>query len=102
LSDDWQLQVDLGQLRKVFTALIDSLEETRGNVVSINQDDFWSVSPEDLYNVYKTPESLGIGKLSESWEKLRELVEEDEYPIPYHLVWLADVLRALGLPQRSS
>ena len=37
-----------------------------------------------------------IGQVSESWENLRGMLEDRSKALGYGLVWLADVLRAIG------
>ncbi len=91
-----RVTVDLGALRAVASALLDHLAELEGSEVALEHDMFWSVDPAVLFNVYAQPEGLSIGQLSESWENLRRMVDDDR-PLAYGLVWLADVLRAIGL-----
>jgi hypothetical protein len=37
-----------------------------------------------------------IGQLSESWQHLEDLLAHEDRAVGYHLVWLADVIRAIG------
>ena len=39
---------------------------------------------------------MGIGQVSESLEDLESIVADPELAISYGLVWLADVMRAVG------
>jgi len=61
---------------------------------------FWSIPPDALYDVYQEPPELTIGQLTESWDNLRRL-GEDEPGFGLDLVWLSDVLRAIGHAQLS-
>ncbi|MEU4839908.1 hypothetical protein [Nocardia testacea] len=45
---------------------------------------------------YNTPADLTIGQLSDSWEFLRTPLADPDDALTYHLVWLADILRAIG------
>lgn len=61
------------------------------------KDHFWAIPAEQLYNVYASPQELTIGQLSESWANLTDLIGDGLPPNSYALVWLPDVLRAIGL-----
>ncbi|MBF6469884.1 hypothetical protein IU427_32695 [Nocardia beijingensis] len=77
--------------------LLDHVEATTANdVVAVDKDYFWSVPTDELYDNYDQPTSLTRGQVSDSWQYLRDLLADEEYALGYHLVWLADVLRALG------
>jgi hypothetical protein len=84
------------QLRTLFELLIQRVADDEGETVSLQRDYFRSIAPDVLYNPYVDPGKLGIGQLSESWDNLAELLRDDSLSIRYHLVWLADIIRALG------
>ncbi|MEV6670522.1 hypothetical protein [Streptomyces sp. NPDC051162] len=42
------------------------------------------------------PKTLTIGQLSESWQHLEDLLAHQDGALGYHLVWLADIIRAIG------
>lgn len=93
---EWRLNVKVDEIRAILDKLLTYLAENNGETLSIDQDYFWSIGPADIYDISKRPVELGIGQLSESWDNIRNLTDEDADPIPYDLVWLADILRALG------
>jgi len=95
-----ELRIPVERLRAVVDLLMRRIAETAGDSVSLEQDYFWSISPDSLYNVYEEPGELGVGQLSESWQHLESLLkDESDAAIPYHLVWLADIIRAIGHEQ---
>ena len=96
------LGISVERLRAVFDLLMTRLAQDEGDTVGLARDYFWSVPPDALYNVYEEPKELTIGQLSESWDRLEGLLEDDSRALPYHLVWLADVIRALGHEQTRS
>lgn len=90
--------VTIDTLREVVNRALDHVQEAAGDRVELDRDYFWSLPPQALYDVYTQPEPdhLTIGQVSESWASLTRLRQQSG-PIPAHaLVWLADVLRALG------
>ncbi|GAB4582259.1 hypothetical protein Ntsu_00910 [Nocardia sp. IFM 10818] len=91
------LLVPLAELRRSFEVLLDHVEAVAGTgVVSLDKDYFWSVPAEQLYDINSEPSDLTIGQLSESWQHMRDLLTNQDRALSYHLVWLADVLRAIG------
>jgi hypothetical protein len=90
------LQISTEQLRTAFETALTRLTEREGENITLERDYYWSVPPNELYNVYERPQELTIGQLSESWQYIQKLTEDPSAAIPHHLVWLADVLRALG------
>ncbi|MFI9535689.1 hypothetical protein ACIG56_20865 [Nocardia fusca] len=97
LVTDDPMHVSLPELRRSFDVIFDHLEAvTKSDSVVLDKDYFWSISPDERYDVYNTPADLTIGQLSESWQHLRDLLADPDQALSYHLVWLADVLRAIG------
>ena len=92
------LRISVHELRTACELALLHLAKTEGETVELERDYFWSIDDESLYNVYKEPTQPGIGQVSESWGHLQELVQDRVGTPTRHLVWLSDVLRALGTP----
>jgi len=90
------LQIPLDQLRSAFELALRHVEASAGNAVTLEHDYFWSVPGDELYDVPNEPSTLTIGQLSESWQHLEGLLTDEGRAVGYHLVWLADVIRAIG------
>ncbi|MGW6919435.1 hypothetical protein ACWGB8_37315 [Kitasatospora sp. NPDC054939] len=94
---DEPLTISLAELRQAVDVLLRRVEAAAGgDVVALGAEYFWAVPPDEQYDVATPPGELTIGQLSESWQHLRDLVAEPDRAVGYHLVWLADVLRAIG------
>jgi hypothetical protein len=91
-----RLTVPIDELRLVCSRLLDHLASAEGNEVQLEKDFFWAIPPEQLYNVDASPQDLTIGQLSESWKNLTNILGDDSPTNAFALVWLADVLRAIG------
>ena len=89
------LRVSVEEVRQLALLLLRHVEESAGSTVELDKDMFWSVPSPELYNVYDTPE-LTVGQLSESWASLKAMGDGESPSLSYGLVWLADVLRAIG------
>ncbi|MFF0298850.1 hypothetical protein ACFYS8_20815 [Kitasatospora sp. NPDC004615] len=91
------LSISLADLRKSFDVLLSRVEAAAaGDSVLLDKEYFWSVPSDALYDVARDPEILTIGQLSESWQHLTALLADQDRATGHHLVWLADVLRAMG------
>lgn len=88
------LNIDPAELRLVAELLLGHLEETAGDSIKLDKDYFWTIEPGSRYNVHAEPQAFTIGQLSESWSNLGGLDEGNV--TSYALVWLSDVLRAIG------
>jgi hypothetical protein len=86
----------LPELREAFDVLLRHLEATTGADVALDKEYFWSVPSDELYDATNEPSSLTIGQLSESWQHLEDLLADQDRSLAYHLVGIADVLRAIG------
>ncbi|PKV97999.1 hypothetical protein ATK86_0004 [Nocardia fluminea] len=97
LMTEWQLHVPLAELRRSIDLLMDHVEAaTDGGTIRLDEDYFWSIPKDALYDVNHTPADLTLGQLSWSWEHLTDLLADPDRAIGYHLVWLSEVLRAIG------
>ncbi|MFE7582343.1 hypothetical protein ACFU5Y_12405 [Streptomyces gardneri] len=90
------LQIPIDQLRRALDVALRHIEASAGPTVTLKEDLFWSVPVDELYDVASEPQDLTIGQLSESWQHLEDLLARQDQAVGYHLVWLADVIRAIG------
>ncbi|MFQ6198070.1 hypothetical protein [Streptomyces sp. NPDC000405] len=93
--DSEPLQIPLNQLRHAFELALQHIEASAGSAVALEHDYFWSVPGDELYDVLNEPRTTTIGQLSESWQHLENLLADPDQAVGYHLVWLADLLRAI-------
>jgi hypothetical protein len=91
------LIVSLTELRRAFELVVAHVVETVGDEANLTEDYFWSIPVDQIYNVEEEPTELTIGQLSESWGNVREILENPENVTSYTLVWIADVIRSMGL-----
>ncbi|MFD7874148.1 hypothetical protein ACFV5G_08480 [Streptomyces sp. NPDC059766] len=94
--DSEPLRIPLDQLRHAFELALQHIEASAGNTVALEHEYFWSVPGDELYDVPNEPRTITIGQLSESWRHLEDLLADPNRALGHHLVWLADVLRAIG------
>ncbi|GAA3204015.1 hypothetical protein ACFO1B_42635 [Dactylosporangium siamense] len=90
------VRVPVDQLRQVFELLIDHVARNSGTGLTVSRDYFWSIPASERYDVYAVPGEFTIGRVSESLANLQGMLEDESKALGYGLVWLADVLRAIG------
>ena len=90
------LWVELAVLRTALEVLLTHVEGAVGRATAIDHDYFWSIPPDELYDMDRPPTGLTIGQLSECLDHLRRIADDPENAIGYSLVWAAEVLRAIG------
>ncbi len=89
------LEISITQLREVFARVLDHVETTNGGTIRVYEDYFLSVPFPEIYRVTRSKQpELTIGSLVEEWERLNS--HDPESTLTYELVWLADVLKAIG------
>lgn len=93
-KDVVEVSVDL--LDEATRILLSHLRAVAGSSVSLDQDYYWSIPAESRYNVYTEPSDLTIGQLSECLENLENMTENPSSAISYALVWVGDLLKAVG------
>ncbi|MGW1492732.1 hypothetical protein [Streptomyces sp. NPDC002402] len=90
------IQIPVDKLREAFDVLLNHVAQGSGRYVTVHKDAFWSIPAAMAYDVYSEPQELTIGMISESWRNLEAMTENDARVVGYGLVWLAEVLRAVG------
>lgn len=92
----YELEIPIATLRRASQILLQHLEELEGDSVTVGDDYFWSIPTSEQYDVSRSPQDLTVGQLSETMGHLDSFVADPDSSITYGLVWLSDVLRAVG------
>ncbi|WP_283136991.1 hypothetical protein [Rhizohabitans arisaemae] len=90
------LWISIGELSSIFAQSMDRVQEIFGDRIDLDVDYFWAVPFDCIFETDERPAELTIGQVSESLEWLQNLRDDVSRVLPYYLVWIADVLRAVG------
>ncbi len=91
------MEIDVAQLKTVVDRLFHHIIKTRGvRRVELGSDLYWNIPEEELYNVVDRPEELDVGRLSDDWEFISKLINDEAHPVAYQLTEVAPLLRRLG------
>jgi hypothetical protein len=88
--------VTVGLLQQVTEILLHHLNETAGPTITFDKDLYWGIPVEARFNPYSEPSEFVIGQLSECIERLTLVAENPDEAISYGLVWLGEVMKAIG------
>jgi len=95
--------VSLPLIRLVFNQMLDALEERRGEQIELVHSHYWSIPGLVGTDPYRRPgtSDLTLGEVAETYANLVESVAHDESGFSYGFVWLADLLRLVGIQESS-
>lgn len=88
--------ISTAELRETLGKILDYLDETGRPVLPIEDDFYWSIPRESLFDPYQEPSGFLLEQLSFDLERLEKIREGENDPVGYSLVWLGNVLRAIG------
>lgn len=95
-------EIDLYQLKALINTILDTLiERTKSGVFQLpdHVDNYWEVLGDDMFNLSKKPNELGIGSLVDDIELLAHSSHEmkEGYPLViYNLVHAVPLLKFLA------
>jgi len=88
--------VTVEHLQRVAAILLRHLEEVSGPEIAFDKDLYWSIPPEQRFNPCAQPSEFTIGQLSECIDELTRIEGNPEQAVSYGLVWLGEVIKAIG------
>jgi hypothetical protein len=89
--------IDLDVVNRACIGMIDSLALVEEGRVRGNADDDWTLDPADVLDLSRSPRDPGMGQLGDCVDGIRAVVDDPARATTYHLVWLGDLLRAIGV-----
>jgi len=90
------MDILLSDLRQITESLFAHLEETGIETIRLQNDYYWHISGEELFDPYKVPSELNLGQLSDDWRDLQNVADGKSDPLLSDFNDLAAVLRAIG------
>jgi len=90
------MEISVSRLKTITEKLFSHLENLGFETIEVTEDYYWNIPQEEKYVMEKNPENLDIGQLTDDWDLLRKLLENDRDPISYEFVWLAKIFEFIG------
>lgn len=90
------MRIKISDVRNVTNKLFDYLEEAGHHIVEIDMDYYWEVEEEQRYVPMDEPTLYSVGQLTDDWSEISKILDGQDDPIGYALVWLSSILRVIG------
>lgn len=90
------MKISIRELREVSNSLLDHIESLGVTEVDIDEDYYWTIPKEQLYDPARDDVSPSLGQLTDDWNELQLIRRHERPPVALALGWLASVLRAVG------
>jgi len=90
------VKIKTSELLEVIDILKKNILMNHPSGVDIDNDDYyWEIPENEIYNPSTQPNDLTLGQLSEDWKELLRLKEKESIPISYDLKRLAVILQVI-------
>ena len=90
------MKISIKELKSGFDKIFNNLLDNGIEDIEIHLDYYWNIDESDRYNVEKDPSVFDIGQLSDDYLELQKINSGAAEPIPFSLVWLSALARAIG------
>lgn len=91
------MKINIDELQLILSQQLSRLKESKGADIELNNDFYWDIPSEDLYNPYQEPKELTLGQLSDDWQEIKRLTDNQLDAIPYDLKRISNILKALSI-----
>ena len=97
------MKININELQQCLSQLLSNLKESKGENIELSKDFYWDISSDELYNPYEQPKELSLGQLSDDWQEIKRLVDNNSSnSIPYDLIRISNILRALSNENKTA
>jgi hypothetical protein len=90
------MKIDIELLKNAIVKILDAQKELYGPTIETENDLYWFIQHEELYNPIVSPKDLTLGSLEDDWQHMESLMKEGNDPFGYMAVWAAMLLRVVG------
>ena len=90
------MKISTAEIRSIVETLCRHLDETDRSAIEVDEDYYWHVPDDEVFDVSKDPTELNVGQITDDWSELQKISDKTMPPIGHGFVWLSSVLRAIG------
>ena len=92
------MRIQISELKKLSEKLLNYISDSGHEFVDISNDFYWHIDKTKIYDPYSEPNSSDctLGQLSDDWDNLKNILNNENEPIGFALVWLASIMRSVG------
>lgn len=96
-----KIEIEIDELESAIKIIFAHIRETGVKSVQLEDDFYWDIDMEDLYEVTRNPENFSIGQLTDDLQEMHKIVAGTGTPVGYCLVWAAALCRYIGEKSRG-
>jgi len=89
------MKINIEELEKLTLLLLSRLRESSGVIIELNNDFYWDIPTDELYNPYEEPKNITLGQLSDDFNEVIRLSKSNDV-IPYGVKRLSSIFRAIS------
>lgn len=90
-------EIDIAELQQISNKIFDHiLHVLQIRSVSLTKDMYWTISPDQKYNIDSSPVSFGVGQLYDDLEFLRKILTDEDQACPAMMMHLAPIFYYLS------
>jgi len=90
------MRIEIEILRAAIGKLLDHAEQMRGSSIEVDEDLYWFIPKESMYDPTTDPRQFTLGSLGDDWSEVSAIGKGEKEAFGHALVWASSVLRALG------
>lgn len=91
------MKFKINEIQEIVTLLLSKLKEQKGNEIKLENDFYWDILSDELYNPYDDPKTISLGQLSDDITEVDRLTKSKDEATPYDLKRIAEILKALSI-----
>ncbi len=92
------MKINVNEFEQVVISMLNQLKQRSGETIEIEDEDYyWAITEEELYNPMQKPNELTIGQLSEDWDNMESILHKKRDPISYDFVKMSSLMQIIGL-----
>ena len=90
------MKITVRELREISDALLNHIESLGVREVEVDDDYYWAIPREQLYDASVEAVQPSLGQLTDDWNELQMIRRGERPPVALALGWLASIMRAVG------
>ncbi|MCB1835843.1 MAG: hypothetical protein KDH19_20710 [Geminicoccaceae bacterium] len=90
------VKIKISELQTAINRILDHIQNDQNiDHLILDSTDYWDILDGDRYNP-KIPTAYGVGNLSDDWEFLSHVLNDESCPVSLLLIHAAPLLRKIG------
>jgi len=90
------MQIDIRTIQMALASIFNHLQERGIESIEISEDFYWNISIIQRYDPYTIPTQFDLGQLTNDYEEIIKIVNGNNEPLGFALVWLSSLIRIIG------